>query len=180
MTYRKGELSATMIDRELAASGGVAGGPKRERRLQSDPAKICRFARVVTQFSIGTNGSTSTASPSRRTPRDSCIGSAARDSIPNNEGKAATGRDGRSNPASLYVRHVRSCSFVLRLFRNQNPAQVHARSSRAELRPRLEQAMHQQTHNLAVPRNDVGRVMAGIGGNMPIASADNSKMVIRL
>lgn len=44
-----------------------------------------------------------------------------------NEGKAATGRVGRSSPGFLYRHRLRSCSFVLRLFRNQNPAQVRAR-----------------------------------------------------
>ena len=38
------------------------------------------------------------------------------------------------------MRHVRSCSFVLRLLRNQNSPEVRARRTSAELRARLEQA----------------------------------------
>jgi hypothetical protein len=103
-------------------------------------AGTCPFARAVIRCFTKTSGSTSTVSPRQPTPRSSCSVSAARCSIPNNEGEVATGRVGINSPGSLYLCNVWSRSFVLRLFRNQNPAQVRPRCSGAELRARLEQA----------------------------------------
>ena len=82
MIYRKGELSAAMVDRDWPHQAALPASASAERRLPGGSTCLVRkdlsLCRAVTRSSTKANGSTSIVSPSRSMPRNSCTGSAAR------------------------------------------------------------------------------------------------------